>query len=87
MHYECLIVDEGGKKAVVMQAYNNALGQVPFYPEHVVLRGVESIMLGLRYLHSKHIVHCDIKPANILVDADGEWFLCDYGSCVDLYID
>jgi len=84
VHYETLICDEGGKKAVVMQPFNHALVQVPFYPERVVLNGIQSIMLAMQHLHNKDIVHCDIKPANILVDTRGDWFLCDYGSCVEL---
>lgn len=45
-----------------------------------ILRGVAH---GLHYLHDLHpdgpIVHCDIKPENILLDADLEPHISDFG--------
>ncbi|KAF8333056.1 kinase-like domain-containing protein [Cantharellus anzutake] len=38
---------------------------------------------GLSYLHSMEIIHGDIKPENIVVDANGTGLLCDFGlSCI-----
>ncbi|XP_061356480.1 mitogen-activated protein kinase kinase kinase 18-like [Gastrolobium bilobum] len=36
------------------------------------------VMLGLEYLHSNGLVHCDIKGANILIGEDGAK-VCDFG--------
>ncbi|XP_046460949.1 cyclin-dependent kinase 1-like [Daphnia pulex] len=35
---------------------------------------------GLDYVHSKNLVHCDIKPQNILISMTGEIKLADFGS-------
>ena len=80
VHFENFIEDKGGKKLVVMKAFITSLDMVPYYSEEVVLTGVKGIQLAMQHLHSKNIVHMDIKPANILLDAAGQWFLCDYES-------
>lgn len=39
---------------------------------------------ALYYIHSKNVVHCDVKPDNMLIDANGRILLCDFGIAVDL---
>jgi len=42
---------------------------------------VEQIEKGLRALHRREILHQDIKPANIMIDTNGEVKIIDFGSC------
>ena len=45
----------------------------------VVLNYGRQLCAGLQYLHRHCIVHCDIKPENILLDESGTPLLCDFG--------
>lgn len=37
------------------------------------------ILTGLHYIHSKRLVHFDIKPTNILIDNSGKAIITDFG--------
>ena len=39
------------------------------------------ILQGLSYLHKSKLIHRDIKPSNILIDANCEIKICDFGLC------
>merc|ERR550532_3418083 len=43
----------------------------------------KGIFDGILYLHSKHLVHADLKSSNILIDYSSSWQLipriCDFG--------
>ena len=40
---------------------------------------LDAIAAGLHHAHEHHVLHCDIKPENILVDEDGHVFVMDFG--------
>ena len=39
----------------------------------------QQVVQALDYAHSKNLVHRDVKPGNILLDADGKAYLSDFG--------
>ena len=43
------------------------------------VRIAKGILQALVHAHSSGILHCDLKPANVLLDADLEPRLCDFG--------
>lgn len=49
--------------------------------EETLWRIIKDVASGLDYLHNNGIVHCDIKPANILNDIQGRYLIAD----LDMY--
>ncbi|KAF9453570.1 Pkinase-domain-containing protein [Macrolepiota fuliginosa MF-IS2] len=40
---------------------------------------VYQILRGMKYIHSASVIHRDLKPGNLLVNADCELKICDFG--------
>ena len=50
--------------------------------EETTINFTRQITSGLAFLHSKGVIHCDIKAENILVDSQGSFKLADFGLSV-----
>lgn len=47
--------------------------------EAEALRYIKEIAEALSYIHSRHTLHLDVKPGNIMLDSDGRSVLIDFG--------
>lgn len=48
-------------------------------PAQEAVRIVKSVLAALIHAHGAGILHCDLKPANVLLDASFEPRICDFG--------
>ena len=62
----------GGSVAAMLNSYGKL-------KEPLIRNFVRQILSGLSYLHSKDIIHRDIKGANVLVDNKGNIKISDFG--------
>ncbi|XP_004347387.1 mitogen-activated protein kinase kinase kinase 1 [Capsaspora owczarzaki ATCC 30864] len=63
----------GGSIATILRSFGPL-------PETLIALYTKQILFGLEYLHSKNVIHRDIKGANLLVDANGRIKLADFGT-------
>jgi len=63
-------------KGSIRNIYLNYGGRLE---EQTIRTYTEQILLGLCYLHENKVAHCDLKCANVLVDANGVVKLSDFG--------
>eukprot|EP00048_Salpingoeca_helianthica_P022195 m.16954 g.16954 ORF g.16954 m.16954 type:complete len:476 (+) comp7003_c0_seq2:906-2333(+) len=50
----------------------------PRVPEPIVAHMMSSVLRALAFLSSLHVMHRDVKPANILLNSAGQVKLCDF---------
>lgn len=48
-------------------------------PESQVLEWTEQLLDALQYCHSQNVIHRDIKPQNVIINAKGQAILVDFG--------
>ena len=70
----------------IWQYYRRSLARRTFSYEDLRNRIIPQLNEGLRLLHRRQqkIIHCDLKPANIMEDEQGNIVLADFGSAVML---
>mmetsp|Transcript_23680 Transcript_23680/g.69701 ORF Transcript_23680/g.69701 Transcript_23680/m.69701 type:complete len:301 (-) Transcript_23680:156-1058(-) len=57
----------------------NHLRQQEMFSEKMARFYAAEVLLGLEHLHTMRIIYRDLKPENVLVCADGNVKLCDFG--------
>ncbi|KAL4513034.1 hypothetical protein ABPG72_017719, partial [Tetrahymena utriculariae] len=63
------------------QKLNFENNKTEFKEEHLI-KILFNLIQGLIDLNNQSIIHLDIKPQNILVDSQGNYIYCDYGTSV-----
>lgn len=51
----------------------------PTLNDERILNICEDMALGMNYLHSRKVLHCDLKSSNVLIDQNWNLKLCDFG--------
>ena len=46
-----------------------------------IVCAIYQIAEGMKYIHSLNIIHCNIKPAHILIDSEGTIKISDFSIC------
>ncbi|KAJ3770616.1 kinase-like protein [Lentinula raphanica] len=68
---------------IFMEPMEADLHQIIKSGQHLTAEHVQyflyQILRGMKYVHSAHVIHRDLKPGNLLVNADCELKICDFG--------
>lgn len=62
------------------ESLDNILKRHGTLDQNQLLEVLYPIMEGLEFIHSRHIIHRDVKPSNIYIREDGPPVLLDFGS-------
>ena len=62
-----------------MYSLRHLMDSMTHFQDSQLLQILRDVVLGLKSLHSKHIVHLDIKPENILYSRSNRYKIADLG--------
>lgn len=86
--YEGFVRSENFLSIVIEYVENgsllNTIRTFGCFKENLCARYTRKILDGLIYLHSKDVVHCDIKLANVLSTKSGDIKLTDFGVSINM---
>ncbi len=79
------IFEENGTAYYVMdfiegKSLNDMVKTCGPLPEQVALRYIRQVADALKYVHSFNRLHLDVKPGNIMIDANNDAILIDFGA-------
>ena len=79
-------LEEGDAMAFMMMDYveGRTLKRVIYdykgqMPQDELRTSIRSVCSALHFAHSKGLIHCDLKPANIMINESGRTLLADFG--------
>ena len=89
---QCLDVFASGPSGasevgLVMERCQTVLSKMGVLERPVLVRVSEGILSALGFLHAMSVIHCDLKPANILVnsaDSSPRVLVSDLGSAMQV---
>lgn len=68
---------------IVSELMNTDLHQIVVSPQHLSEEHVQYFLYqtlrGLKYMHSSGVLHRDLKPSNLLLNANCDLKICDFG--------
>jgi serine/threonine protein kinase len=86
-YYGCTVNQEEGIVSILMELAPKSLKNIidefgGSLPDKLIAVYARQALSGITYLHNHHIVHRDIKAANILVTSAGETKVSDFGAAM-----
>lgn len=77
-YMDALPVNDGGKGKILPQGTSQLLSRQGL-DDAVIRKFMLQMCEGIKYCHSRRILHRDLKPQNLLIDRHGNLKICDFG--------